>query len=166
MLSLFVLTFWKWNFQYLFDAVWHAKQLLPICTEYMTRKQSTPLLRGSCKSWMRSTRLGSDTKKGAFFNNGIVVSAFVWFTKARIAILYPVHNISFSLAGTGCCIQFWMLVVLMLSSHYRVRLELACLGCSLIDSFRNIRLGLRVYRCENQAKMVSRWSLYGVPQSH
>lgn len=109
--------------------------------------------------------VNSDTKKGAFFKE-IVMSAFARFTNARITILYSVHNISSALAGTWCCTPSWILVVLMLYFHYQVRPDVPYLNFPLINSFRNIRLDLRVYRCENQAKMVPRWSLYVVPQSY
>lgn len=42
----------------------------------------------------------------------------------------------------------------MLSFRYQVRPEVPYLVFSLINSFRNIRLGFRFYRFENQAKMV------------
>lgn len=125
----------------------------------MTRTQSTSLAPGSMQAADEANkirpRVGSDMEKGAFFNE-IVMSTFVRFTNVRITILYSVHsNTSSSLAGTGCCTQFWILVVLMLSSRYQVRPEVLCLLFRPINSFRNIRLDLWVYRCESQAEMVS-----------
>lgn len=134
----------------------------------MTRKQYIPCsgMYASCGWGQQDKRpriVILDTEKGAFFKE-IIMSAFARFTKACITILYSVHNIGSSLARTWCYTQFWILVVLMLSFRYQVRPEVPYLVFSLINSFRNIRLGFRFYRFENQAKMVPWWSVYVIPQ--